>query len=48
MQLRLITYTSYGPMIGCLACGASWLVRVPGETSATEAGTERSAGSASP
>ena len=27
MQLRLISYTRYGPMIGCLECGASWLIR---------------------
>jgi hypothetical protein len=27
MKLRLITYTQYGPMVGCLACGTSWLVR---------------------
>jgi hypothetical protein len=27
LKLRLITYTQYGPMCGCLACGTSWLVR---------------------
>jgi hypothetical protein len=27
MKLRLITYTRYGPMVGCLACGSSWLVK---------------------
>jgi hypothetical protein len=27
MNVRLITYTRYGPMVGCLACGTSWLVR---------------------
>jgi hypothetical protein len=29
MQLRLLSYTSYGPMVGCLACGNSWLVKAP-------------------
>ena len=27
LDLRLITYTRYGPMCGCLACGTSWIVR---------------------
>jgi hypothetical protein len=26
MSLRLMTYTRYGPMVGCLVCGKSWLV----------------------
>jgi hypothetical protein len=30
MNLRLLTYTPYGPMVGCLACGTSWLVKDPG------------------
>jgi hypothetical protein len=25
-ELRLITYTRYGAMVGCLRCGTSWLV----------------------
>jgi hypothetical protein len=29
-NLRLITHTRYGPMLGCLACGTSWLVREAG------------------
>jgi hypothetical protein len=35
MQLRLMTYTPYGPMLGCLACGNSWLVRDAGAMSST-------------
>ncbi|HEY7121675.1 MAG TPA: hypothetical protein VH329_03860 [Solirubrobacterales bacterium] len=35
MQLRLMTYTPYGPMLGCLACGTSWLVRDAGAASLT-------------
>ena len=27
MHLRLIMYTRYGPWIGCLGCGTSWLIR---------------------
>jgi hypothetical protein len=27
MQLRLLTYTRYGAMCGCLGCGTSWLIR---------------------
>lgn len=26
-ELRLITYTRYGAMVGCLQCGTSWLIR---------------------
>jgi hypothetical protein len=26
-DLRLITYTRYGAMVGCLQCGTSWLIR---------------------
>jgi hypothetical protein len=26
MNVRLMMYTRYGPMVGCLACGKSWLV----------------------
>jgi hypothetical protein len=26
-HLRLITYTSYGPMVGCLRCGSAKLIR---------------------
>ena len=25
-DLRLITYTRYGAMVGCLRCGTSWLM----------------------
>ncbi len=27
MKLRLMAYTRYGPMVGCLACGTSRLVK---------------------
>jgi len=27
-ELRLITYTRYGAMVGCLQCGTSWLTSV--------------------
>jgi hypothetical protein len=27
LKLRLITYTRYGALCGCLTCGSSWLVR---------------------
>jgi hypothetical protein len=46
MHLRLISYTSYGPMVGCLACGASWLVKAE-QTGASGAGAEGSVGSPS-
>jgi hypothetical protein len=26
MNLRLVTYTRYGALVGCLSCGTSWLV----------------------
>jgi hypothetical protein len=26
MTVRLVSYTRYGPMVGCLVCGKSWLV----------------------
>ena len=26
MNVRLISYTRYGAMVGCLGCGTSWLV----------------------
>jgi hypothetical protein len=26
-EFRLITYTRYGAMVGCLQCGTSWLIR---------------------
>jgi hypothetical protein len=29
MNVRLVTYTRYGPMVGCLVCGKSWLVNEP-------------------
>jgi hypothetical protein len=38
MNLRLITYTRYGAMVGCLSCGTSWLVSVRQDTSAPLAG----------
>jgi hypothetical protein len=37
MNLRLMTYTRYGPMVGCLACGTSWLVSVRQDTPAPPA-----------
>jgi hypothetical protein len=32
MKLRLMTYTPYGAMVGCLSCGTSWLVSVHQDT----------------
>jgi hypothetical protein len=30
LRLRLIDYTRYGTWIGCVECGASWLIRSRG------------------
>jgi hypothetical protein len=38
LKLRLMTYTRYGPLVGCLACGTSWLVKVPQDTPVPLAG----------
>ncbi len=32
MNLRLMTYTRYGAMVGCLSCGTSWLITLGDET----------------
>jgi hypothetical protein len=37
MQLRLLTYTQYGALVGCLSCGSSWLVSVQRATPAPAA-----------
>jgi hypothetical protein len=29
LKVRLVTYTRYGPMVGCLTCGTSWIVKQP-------------------
>jgi hypothetical protein len=42
MSLRLMTYTRYGAMVGCLVCGKSWLVTDPKRTSAPLADSSRS------
>jgi len=38
MTLRLMTYTRYGAMVGCLSCGTSWLIALRYETPASLAG----------
>ena len=38
MKLRLVAYTRYGPMVGCLACGTSRLVKVGQDTPAPRTG----------
>jgi hypothetical protein len=34
LSLRLMTYTPYGAMVGCLVCGKSWFVSQAKETPA--------------
>jgi hypothetical protein len=41
MNVRLMTYTRYGPMVGCLVCGKSWLVNEPKDTRAPLASRQR-------
>jgi hypothetical protein len=51
LNLRLMTYTRYGAMVGCLSCGTSWFISVPGHNGEADGGgsvrTQPSAGSKS-
>ena len=38
MNLRLMTYTRYGAMVGCLSCGTSWFSSVPGHNGEADGG----------
>jgi hypothetical protein len=31
LKVRLLTYTPYGPLVGCLTCGTSWIARTAAE-----------------